>query len=318
MKQYVKELERALSICSMCPTGLRVRDYLEEKKRKEEEGVDDTDPDGVNSVSRRRSFLDIGNRLLEQIIEHTVVASPVEPVVERTEQEKEEDSYNESIKLMIETGNGIHCNYLEKWDATLNIDREFVYPTEEPEILRILDDLAGCYYYDCIRLGALKRKVNRMEEKTMTVLAHYDFFLLEHGIDMMPLCEIVGLDSYKREEHIWECGYSYTLVNYYLDKINADGGKKLTPAAVINGTPELTHAVEKEFITADGQLLRPASDFVRFCIENEYFRPWGRPAFRRISGVLKRDDGTPVDENTLAQAYSDIKKTIQGDDLRTE
>ena len=37
MKRFVEELERALIICSMCPTGQRVQDYLDEKKRKEEE-----------------------------------------------------------------------------------------------------------------------------------------------------------------------------------------------------------------------------------------------------------------------------------------
>ncbi len=318
MKRFVDELEKALTICAMCPTGQGVRDYLEEKRQKEEaEKAAIARGETIPEASRRDSmYLDgnVAKRLAESVIE----ACSYEGEDNRTEQEKEEDSYNEMIKLMLSRDGGISCKYLQKWESNLNINRDFDYPTEEKEILRILDDLSGCYFYNCIYLGALKSPVNRMEKITREVLAKYDFFLLERGIDIMPLCEIVGLEYYKREEDISSCGYSYALINHYLERLKNGDSMPLSAQVLINGSRELSHALKEHYIDINGKMLKSVSDFVRFCIRNDYYRPWGRREFRRISEILKKDDGTPIHENSLAQAYSDIKKTQQGDNIRTE
>lgn len=318
MKRFVEELERALIICSMCPTGQRVQDYLDEKKRKEEEERAAIERGEPIPVERKRPSMYIGDSLAKNLAKHVIEATQVNIHDDRTEEEKEEDSYNEMIKLMLSRDGGISCKYLQKWESNLNINRDFDFPTEEKEILRILDDLSGCYFYNCIYLGALKSPVNRMEKITREVLAKYDFFLLERGIDIMPLCEIVGLEYYKREEDISSCGYSYALINHYLERLKDGDSMPLSAQVLINGSPELSHALKEHYIDINGKMLKSVSDFVRFCIRNDYYRPWGRREFRRISEILKKDDGTPIHENSLAQAYSDIKKTQQGDNLRTE
>ena len=315
MKRFVDELEKALTICAMCPTGQGVRDYLEEKRQKEEaEKAAIARGETIPEASRRDSmYLDenVAKRLAESVIE----AYSYEGEDNRTEQEKEEDSYNEMIKLMLSDGNGISCNYLEKWNCSLDIRREFDFPTDEAEILRILDSISGCYFYECVKLGSLRGAENAMKNKTREVLARFDFYLLERGIDIMPLCEIVDLDLYKREEHIWNCEYSYTLINYYLQKLEKTGVQTLTREGIIANSQELSHAVTEGFIDSSGKLLRSAADFVRFCVKYKYYVPWGRPAFRRINGLLYRADGSPVSAEKLAQAYCDNKDTLKGDDL---
>lgn len=315
MKRYVDDLEKALTICSMCPTGESVRDYLEEKRRKEEAEKEAlARGETIPEEPRRHSFF-FDKEVTRRLAEGVIKATRYDGEDNRTEQEKEEDSYNETIKLMLTDSNGIDCNYLKKWDCSLDINREFDFPTEESEILRILDRFSSCYYYECVKLGSLRRPENTLEKKTQEVLARYDFYLMERGIDMMPLCEIVDLETYKREEHLWNCGYSYTLINHYLEKLAESGAHTLTKEGIIARSEELSHAAREGFIDSHGNVLRSVADFVRFCVKYRYYEPWGRPAFRKISGILTRDDGTPVSYATLAQAYCDNKETLKGDNL---
>ncbi len=78
-----------------------------------------------------------------------------------------------------------------------------------------------------------------------------------------------------------------------------------------NTTPpyakELEHARKEGLIDQDNRLLKPRSDFVRFCIDYMYFYPYGRPEWKILDNVLKDADGEPISSEKLAQTFQDIK-----------
>ena len=75
----------------------------------------------------------------------------------------------------------------------------------------------------------------------------------------------------------------------------------------------IEQAQEEKIIDKDFHLLKTMAEFVRLCVRMECFKPWGRPAFRPVSGLLIDNNGNHITENQLAQAYSDmIGKTKRG------
>lgn len=315
MKRFVEDLEKALTICSYCPRSSEYRASLERdasEKMANEEAQKKGEP--LPFPDRRRSaFFDpeVTAHLVESVIQSSVDSE--EDL--RTEEQKEEDYFNEMVESSFRPLHSNRCDYHIKWNAEVDIDREFEYPTESNEILRILDRLSWVYFWECPRPESIRWTHHSLPVKTQTVLARYDFYLMERGIDMEQFCETVGLDIYNRSEHLGLCGYSSTLINYYLTQFETEEEKILSKDDAVSSFPELVHAVNEGFISEDGKLLRERSDFVRFCVRNKYFEPWGRREFRRIKNVLRTSDGKLITEGMLAQTYSDIQSTKKGEDL---
>ena len=70
---------------------------------------------------------------------------------------------------------------------------------------------------------------------------------------------------------------------------------------------QLEHARKEGYIDQDNRLLRPRSDFVRFCIDYIYFYPYGRAEWKVLDNVLKDTEGNPISSEKLAQTFQDIK-----------
>ena len=69
----------------------------------------------------------------------------------------------------------------------------------------------------------------------------------------------------------------------------------------------LEHALKEGLIDENNQLQGPRSEFVRFCIANKYFHPYGREDWKSIDNVLKGPGGKPVTAGQLAQTFQDIR-----------
>ena len=83
-----------------------------------------------------------------------------------------------------------------------------------------------------------------------------------------------------------------------------------TPAAVKKHKSYdavLEHAKKEGIIDEDNQLQFPRTDFVRFCIKNNFFYPHRKENGRAIDGVLKDSVGKPVSADKLTQSFQDIQ-----------
>ena len=69
----------------------------------------------------------------------------------------------------------------------------------------------------------------------------------------------------------------------------------------------LDHARKEGFIDENNQLQGSRSEFVRFCIANKYFHPYGREDWKSIDNLLKGPGGKPVTAEQLAQTFQDIR-----------
>ena len=70
---------------------------------------------------------------------------------------------------------------------------------------------------------------------------------------------------------------------------------------------QLSHAREKGLIDENNCLLKPRSDFVRFCIDYMYFYPYKRSDWRKLENILKDSEGNPISAAQLAQTFQDIQ-----------
>ena len=69
----------------------------------------------------------------------------------------------------------------------------------------------------------------------------------------------------------------------------------------------LVHARKEGLIDRDNRLLKPRSDFVRFCIDYMYFYPYKRSNWRILENVLRDSEGHPISAAQLAQTFQDIQ-----------
>lgn len=96
---------------------------------------------------------------------------------------------------------------------------------------------------------------------------------------------------------------------YIMDLRKIDLGED-TNKAVAKPKPyaaALDHARKEGLIDENNQLQGPRSDFVRFCIANKYFHPYGREDWKSIDNLLKGPGGKPVTAEQLAQTFQDIR-----------
>ncbi len=79
--------------------------------------------------------------------------------------------------------------------------------------------------------------------------------------------------------------------------------QKPKPYAII-----LEQARKEGLIDEDNRLQVPRSDFVRFCVKNDYFRPHRKENWKAIDKVLKdQRTGDPVTAAQLAQTFQDLQ-----------
>ena len=211
----------------------------------------------------------------------------------------------------------LECRSLENNTWHIDTSRELVVPEDKRTLLRLLGQFAELQVFPCT-LEKHWPSVSVIHQ-VRTILAKVDFTLLERGVDMVPLCQIVGLNYYNRDRDLYDCGESFNLIEYYLSQLPNGGLHDDRPG---DGKefplddkylPLFEAAVNQGIIDSSYQIVTTIIDFVRLCKKMNFFYPYGRPAFRPIKNILKDKDGKPITESQLAQAYSDaMSKTKKG------
>ena len=192
MKKILKEIEFASSFCSYC----KYFDYYNSPEYKERQ----------KSGSRMSWLAD--DSLVKALIE-TYVGTDDAPTKTEVEEILERLNYKIDFK----------CSTLRNANIVIDIERDLVIPDSEDEILKVLDRFANILFAECpLSRTRHQSRESSVKGRTLITLAKIDFALLQRGIDIMKLAEIVDLYYYDRKEHVRECGYSYDLIGYYLDK----------------------------------------------------------------------------------------------------
>lgn len=290
MRQALNECRRATSICFTCDRAIREEDNSPLNALKPviekavEEAMASAFPSGEHSIVR--------------------VCEGVMPVFD-SKNDPDEDEYS------------LRCGALKADGVIIHTERELDVPTDRAVLLRLLGQFANLFLYEC-KLEKHWPDVS-VRHQVLVILSKVDFLLLERGIDMEELCQIVKLDYYIRERDLDLCGESDYLIEYYLDKLHkSNGGSRSddddSGMAVEEKYSELFEiARSRKIITNDNKIVRYNVDFVRLCVELKYFEPWGRPEFAPLDNFLKDRKGNPISANQLAQAYCDATgKTIKG------
>ena len=99
------------------------------------------------------------------------------------------------------------------------------------------------------------------------------------------------------------------LPEYIIDIRKIEMGNPTTAAVKKHKSYDavLEHAKKEGIIDEDNQLQFPRTDFVRFCVRNNYFYPHRKDNWRAIDGVLKDSDGQSVSADKLTQSFQDIQ-----------
>ena len=194
MKTILKEIEFASDFCFNCKNYdyYNSPEYLESKKK----------PFSLEPVKLNYS------RLLEGIVG--------EDDSEETQKKKTEV---EEMLEFISWKPSLICPRLQEAKINIDLDRELEMPTNEKEALRYLDRMSNLCFAECpfsrTHLTSLNKSV---KGRAIITLAKLDFALLEQGINMTDLNNVVDLYYYDRAEHIHHCGYSYSLINHYIKR----------------------------------------------------------------------------------------------------
>ena len=140
-------------------------------------------------------------------------------------------------------------------------------------------------------------------------------FVLGAGLSLMWLFDRVGGSFMSRG---WQIFFMITFAllaaalqipEYLADirKIDLEDDTNTARAKPKPYTAALDHAKREGLIDKNNQLQGPRSDFVRFCIANKYFHPYGREDWKSIDNLLKGPGGKPVTTEQLAQTFQDIR-----------
>ncbi len=147
--------------------------------------------------------------------------------------------------------------------------------------------------------------------------------LLENGITTPILqyqddCGVVLLDEVVPEQLATSMNWTINLARHYCTLMDGYRNATITTIAgnqnhpTIGEFPALLHTIEARLFDSTGRLLKPRSQFVRFCAENHNFGGLLLNDRRPIDGLLTDSKGRPVTAGKLAQSYPDIMtKSVQ-------
>lgn len=229
MKQLLREIEYASNFCFRCKSF----DYYNSQEYKDaqraREGM------GILGVRKHIDWL-------------SMISQQADEVEERDKTEVEEILEEINYKI------GLKCPMLREANIKIDVDRDLEMPKDEDEALLLLDRFDQILFAECpFSRTHLTSFQSSVKGCTLIALAKLDFALLQKGIDMNKLIDIIGLYCYDRDEHLKKCGYSYSLIQYYLKKNNIALATRelfgipidITPAQPIS-TPKLHEMLSSE------------------------------------------------------------------------
>ena len=89
-----------------------------------------------------------------------------------------------------EQQNEIVCRQLREKGFRVDLSRPLIIPEDTPHVLRLIDRYAELYVVEC-RFDELVRPSGSVRNMLRTVMAKVDFTLMERGVDLEELFDIV-------------------------------------------------------------------------------------------------------------------------------
>lgn len=148
---------------------------------------------------------------------------PITPTVvllnehEPTEEEKWK-RWEEDYEMGLKDDYIMRCPHINKKKLFIDINRNFEIPEDDAETLRLLDKLSNCYTQKCKYNETDRQFAHTVDGIMKIALAKIDFALIERGKDFGRLIYDMYFPYYDRKEDLQDCGYSWELIEYYLNK----------------------------------------------------------------------------------------------------
>lgn len=72
--------------------------------------------------------------------------------------------------------------------------------------------------------------------------------------------------------------------------------------------PEISQAIRDGYISSDGYLQVKRSEFVKYCVEKGFFKPYHKNDWLPINGMIKDGRGNEISADKYAQSYQDLQQ----------
>ena len=323
MKQLLEEVYKVTQWCSCC----RHTYFAEENEPRQ-------------PVDRKKLFEDMGRKLVEQIIVkraepddsqndndgdieemHVNLSKElVESIGELTvivEPEKSDDDdwldWERMYELYMDEFHTVRCPYIRKKGLEVHVDRDFIIPDDDKETLRLLDKLSQCYTQEC-RFNKIEHfGVRTLDGMLRTALAKIDFALIEQGKDFGRLMHEMYFPYYERKSDITDCGYSWDLIRYYMDKYNIKLLSNEEYEALDETVQVKDYASKQEYIDAladgkcdkSGKLLVKKAEYTRYAAEKYGISLGYKKFWTRFDCIFSDDKGKPIPYKHFLQSFRD-------------
>jgi hypothetical protein len=263
--------------------------------------------DGKGQGEIEELHVDLEKGLVTAVDENTVII----------ESEKSEDDewldWEQRYELYMEDAPMVRCPYIRKKGLEVHIDREFVIPEDEHELLRLLDKLSQCYTPECRFNDREHLGVRTLDGMLRVALAKIDFALLERGKDYGKLMHEMYFPYYERKTDLEDCGYSWDLIRYYLDKYGItlksneeyEAEDSRPQVADFKSKQEYKDALVDGKCDKNGKLLVKKAEYTRYVVEKYDIRSSYKQFWTRFDNIFSDDSGKVISFRTFMQSFRD-------------
>ena len=207
----------------------------------------------------------------------------------------------------------IRCPYIRKKGLEIHLDRDFIIPDDDKETLRILDKLSQCYTQECRFNNIEHFGVRTLDGMLRTALAKVDFALIEQGKDFGRLMHEMYFPYYERKSDITNCGYSWDLIRYYLEKydipLKSNDEYEAMSTSVV--APDFKDRVEYIDALADrkcdeqGKLCVSKAEYTRYAAKKYGIKVSFKKDWERFDRIFKDEKDRPIPFKHFVQSYRD-------------
>ncbi len=251
--------------------------------------------------------VNLSKELVESVGESTVIVEP-----EKSDDDEWLDWEN-MYELYMDEFHAVRCPYIRKKGLEVHIDREFVIPDDDKETLRILDKLSQCYTQEC-RFNRIEHfGVRTLDGMLRVALAKIDFALIEQGKDFGKLMHEMYFPYYERKNDITDCGYSWDLIRYYLDKyeipLKSNEEYESMSSRVVE--PDFKERIEYKDALADGKcdeqgkLRISKAEYTRYATDKYGIKSSYKKYWERFDCIFKDEKDRPIPYKYFVQSYRD-------------
>ena len=250
--------------------------------------------------------VNLSKELVESIGASTVIVEP----------EKSDDEWldwESMYELCMNEYHVIRCPYIRKKGLEIHLDRDFIIPDDDKDTLRILDKLSQCYTQECRFNNIEHFGVRTLDGMLRTALAKVDFALIEQGKDFGRLMHEMYFPYYERKSDITNCGYSWDLIRYYLEKydipLKSNDEYEAMSTSVV--APDFKNRVEYKDALADrkcdeqGKLCVSKAEYTRYAAKKYGIKVSFKKDWERFDRIFKDEKDRPIPFKHFVQSYRD-------------